>query len=241
MELRNLICLRPQLRNHPPNLLRSQSQRRSPKVKANICLADYLTSTKRIRVRWDQILIDTSRTEGQIRGLNPDRVQARYEDLLRAPPPDVIDNLLLVPGVRTFCTCLVVGHCHCTAYVLTVAVCLAGFWYAVGGQHIYTAAMQHRKEMEKKNHPLPTWTKEFEAFEIKRGTPLPIRRQLGGLHQVQTTSSSVSTTSERMRLLLEHIAEDLGVPLLTHVQNMLAEVGMTAEEGSVVCGTCFQC
>ena len=50
--------------------------------------------------------------------------------------------------------------------VLTVAVYLAGFWYAIGGQHIYTAAMQHRKEMEKKNHPLPTWTKEFEAFKL---------------------------------------------------------------------------
>ena len=39
------------------------------------------------------------------------------------------------------------------------------------------------------------------------------------------------TTSERMQLLLEHIAEDLGVPLMTHVDNMLAEMGMTAEEG----------
>ena len=40
--------------------------------------------------------------------------------------------------------------------VLTVAVHLAGFWYAIGGQHIYKAAMKHRKEtyygneMEKK-------------------------------------------------------------------------------------------
>ena len=75
--------------------------------------------------------------------------------------------------------------------VLTVAVCLVGFWYAIGGQHMYTAAMQHRKEMENKNHPLPTWTKEFEAFEIKCGTPLPIGRQLAGLHQVQTTSNSM--------------------------------------------------
>ena len=91
--------------------------------------------------------------------------------------------------------------------VLTVAVCLACFCYAIGGQHIYTAAMQHHKEMEKKDLPLPTWTKEFEAFEIKCGTPLPIRRKLAGLQQVQTTSSSVSTTTECMQLFLEHFGE----------------------------------
>ena len=43
---------------------------------------------------------------------------------------------------------------------------------------------------------------------------------------MQTTSSSVSTTSERMALLLEHIAEDPDAPLLTHTQNMLAQIGM---------------
>ena len=124
--------------------------------------------------------------------------------------------------------------------MLTIDVYLAGFWYAIGGQHIYIAAMQHRKEMEKKNLPLPKCTKEFEVFKIKRGTPLPIPRQVVGPHQVQTTSSCVSTTSECMLLLLEHIAGDRGGPLLTQVQNMLAEVGMTAEEGGMVCGTCVQ-
>ena len=77
-----------------------------PKGKAEVNLADYLTSTKHIRVRWDQILIDRDRHEGQVRGLNPDRVQARYDDLLRAPPPDCIDDLLLVRGVRMFCPIL---------------------------------------------------------------------------------------------------------------------------------------
>ena len=47
--------------------------------------------------------------------------------------------------------------------------------------------------------------------------------------------SSVSTTSERMALLLAHIAEDLDAPLLTHTQNMLAEIGITIDEGNVVC------
>ena len=77
-----------------------------PKGRAEVNLADYLTSTKRIRVRWDQILIDRDRSEGEVRGLNPDRVQARYDDLLRAPPPDCIDDLLLVPGVCMFCPVL---------------------------------------------------------------------------------------------------------------------------------------
>ena len=47
-------------------------------------------------------MIDRDRSEAQVRGLNPDRVQARYDDLLRAPPPDCIDDLLLVLGVRMF-------------------------------------------------------------------------------------------------------------------------------------------
>ena len=54
---------------------------------------------------------------------------------------------------------------------------------------------------------------------------------------MQTTSGSVSTTSERMALLLEHIAEESDAPLLTHTQNMLAEIGITADEGNVVCST----
>ena len=79
----------------------------------------------------------------------------------------------------------------------------------------------------------------YKAFApiIRRDTPLPIRRKLAGLHQVKTTSSSVSTTSERMGLLLEHIAEDPDAPLLTHTENMLAEIGITADEGNVVCST----
>ena len=121
--------------------------------------------------------------------------------------------------------------------VLPVTSCTAGFWYAIGGQHVYTAAMQRRKEKESKNHPLPTWTREFEGFEVRRDTPLPIRRKLAGLHQVQTTSSSVSTASERTALLPEHIAEDPDAPLLTHPQNMLAEIGIAADEGNVVCST----
>ena len=125
--------------------------------------------------------------------------------------------------------------------MLTDTSCTDEFWYAIGGQHIYTAAMQHRKDKESKNHPVPIWTRQFEGFEVRRDTPLPIRRKLAGLQQVQTTSSSVSTTSERMALLPEHIAEDPDAPLLTHTQNMLAEIGITADEGNVVCSTFRLC
>ena len=45
-------------------------------------------------------------SEGQVHGLNRDRVAARYDDLLRALPPDCIDDLLLVPVVRMFCAVL---------------------------------------------------------------------------------------------------------------------------------------
>ena len=86
-----------------PKLAAKPKPKPKPKGKAEIKLAHYLTSTKHIRVRSDQFLIDRDHSEGQVRGLNPDRVQARYDDLSRAPPPDCIDHLLLVPGVRMFC------------------------------------------------------------------------------------------------------------------------------------------
>ena len=64
--------------------------------------------------------------------------------------------------------------------------------------------------------------------------------------KARTTSSNANhkqllpTTSECMQFLSEHVGEDARGPPLTHVQNMLAEVGITCEEGCVVCGTCMQ-
>ena len=54
---------------------------------------------------------------------------------------------------------------------------------------------------------------------------------------MQTTSSSVSTTSERLSLLLEHIAQDPDAPVLTHTHKMFAKIGIIADEGNVVCST----
>ena len=110
MEVRELLLLKPPHQNHSPNQPPNRSQSPNPKERQKsrwrFKNQDYLTSTKRIRVRWHQTLIDRDRSEGQVRGLNPDRVQARYDDSLRAPPPDCIDDLLLVPGVRMFCPIL---------------------------------------------------------------------------------------------------------------------------------------
>ena len=242
VEVRERLLVTPPHHNHSANQPPNRGQSQNPKeVNLEVNLVDYLTSTKRIRVRWDRILIDSDRSEGQDRGLNPDQVQARCDDLLRAPRPDGIDDLVLVLGVRMFCPILFRLYSIFTAIsfysVLPGTLCTAGFWYAVGGQHIYKPAMQHRKDKESKNHALLTWTREFEGFEGRRDTPLPIRRKLAGLHQVHTTSSSVSTTSERMALLLEHLGEDPDAPLLTHTQNTLAEIGITAHEGNVVCST----
>ena len=89
-----------------PNPAALPKPKPKPKGKAEVNLANYLTSTKRICLQWDQILIDRDRSEGKVRGLNPDGVQARYDDLLRAPPPDCIEDFLLVLGVRMLCPLL---------------------------------------------------------------------------------------------------------------------------------------
>ena len=57
-----------------------------------------------------------------------------------------------------FSSAIVIQRCP----MLTGAACLAGFWYAIGGPHIYTTTVQHRKEMGKKIHPLPMWTKSLK-------------------------------------------------------------------------------
>ena len=127
--------------------------------------------------------MDSQRAKGVVSGLNPNSLQARYEDLLREPPPHPIDYILLVLGVCMFCTCFL-GFTrqplslHCVPCSLLRSVWLFfGMWCPA-----HLATMQHRKQMEKKNHPLPMGTKEFEAFEMKWCTPLPMRRKLAGLH-----------------------------------------------------------
>ena len=237
VEARELLLLTPLHQSHSPNQLPNRSHSQNPKEKQISIWPITSPPKKHIRVRWNQIVIDRDRSESQVRGLNPDRVQAHYDDLLRATPPDCNDDLLLVSGVRIFC--LVVFRlysdvqCHlillCTNCYLMYCWVLVCHW---GSAHLHGCYATSQGQVIQKSPP-PTWTREFEGFEVRRDTPLPIRRKLAGLHQVQTTSSSVSTTSKRMALLLE----DLDAPLLTHTQNMLAKIGIIADEGNVVCST----
>ena len=123
------------LRTQPPNLLRSQSQRRSPKGRL-ICV--WLTPPLQpsafvsagIKVR---LILRVPKF--RFVGGRP-IASKRYEDLLQAPPPVVMDDLLLVPGVRMLCTSLLVGHCRCTVYRAHRCCLFSWLWYAIGGQHI---------------------------------------------------------------------------------------------------------
>ena len=51
-----------------------------------ITLSDWVTSTTKIKVFFDQIVIDHDRSIGHVHKLSEDRVQRRYDDLKAAPP-----------------------------------------------------------------------------------------------------------------------------------------------------------
>ena len=62
---------------------------------SSIKLSDWVTSTTKIKVRWDQIIIDHDRKFGQVRRISDDRVQ-----LKAAPPVDYIQDLLFCKVTR---------------------------------------------------------------------------------------------------------------------------------------------
>ena len=59
-----------------------------------IKLSDWVTSTTKIKVCFNQIVTDHGRSFGHVRKLLEDRVQRRYDDLKAAPPVDCIHELL---------------------------------------------------------------------------------------------------------------------------------------------------
>ena len=67
---------------------------------SSIKLSDRVTSTTKIQVRWDQIIIDHDRKFGQFRRISDDCVQRRYDDLKAAPPVDYIQDLLFYKVTR---------------------------------------------------------------------------------------------------------------------------------------------
>ena len=85
---------------------RAQRLQKKPKAapkknsSSSIKLSDWVTSTTKIKVRWDQIIIDHDRKFGQLRRISDDRVQRRYDDLKAAPPVDYIQDLLFYKVTR---------------------------------------------------------------------------------------------------------------------------------------------
>ena len=68
-----------------------QGKPKAPPMKnssTTITLSDWVTSTTKIKVLFDQIVIDHDRSIGHVRKLSEDRVQRRYDDLKAAPPVD---------------------------------------------------------------------------------------------------------------------------------------------------------
>ena len=102
---------------------------------------------------------------------------------------------------------------------------------------MYTAGQKHKTEFEMKNMETPNRTLVFGGYEVKQDCPLGTRRRLAGLHQIQTTAGSASTTSEQMSLLVDRLDDEDAneYTLLHHIIVMLEECGVTTEEGTVVC------
>ena len=66
----------------------------------SIKLSNWVTSTTKLKVRSDQIIIDHDRKFGQVRRISDDRVQRRYDDMKAAPPMDYIKDLLFYKVTR---------------------------------------------------------------------------------------------------------------------------------------------
>ena len=208
---------------------------------AFIKLSDWVTSTTKIKVRWDQIIIDHDRKFGQVRRISDDRVQRRYNDLKAAPPVDYIQDLLFYKVTRmcvvVFFSIVPFSRLNFRPCCYKYSCCTATCWVLLGGQHVYTAAQKHKTELEMKNMETPDWTLVFGGYEVKQDCPLRTRRRLAGLHRIQTTAGSASTTSERMFLLLDRLEDEDAneYTLWHHITVMLEECGVTADEGTVVC------
>ena len=93
-----------------------------------ITLSDWVTSTTKIKVFFDQIVIDHDRSFGHVRKLSEDRVPLRYDDLKAAPPVDYIQDLLFykVIGMSP------VAYCHFQWVIMFVGTKVGGNF----GQHL---------------------------------------------------------------------------------------------------------
>ena len=67
---------------------------------SSINLSDSVTSTTKIKVHRDQIIVDHNRKFGQVLRISDDRVLRCYNDLKAAPPADYIQDLLFYKVTR---------------------------------------------------------------------------------------------------------------------------------------------
>ena len=81
-----------------------------------IKLSDWVTLATKIKVCFDQTVIDHDRTFGRVRQLSEDRVLRRYDDLKAAPPVDYIQDLLFYKVIRMS----PVAYCHSQWVILIV-------------------------------------------------------------------------------------------------------------------------
>ena len=98
-----------------------------------IMLSEWVTSTTKTKVCFDQIVIDHDRSFGHVRK-SSERVQWRYDDLKAAPPVDYIQDLLFDKVIRMS----PVAYCHSQWVILFVGTkvgpnfgphpCLQCFW-----------------------------------------------------------------------------------------------------------------
>ena len=113
----------------------------------------------------------------------------------------------------------------------------------IGMQHLWQAACSHGEEADTANIPRKRWQEVFGGWVMKDGVSLAMWRRPAGLHQVATTSSTPSTTAERMRLLLTQLQSDPQgeIPLLHQTLLMLQSAGCPPDKGSLVCIALRRC
>ena len=111
---------------------------------SSIKLSDWVTSTTKIKVRWDQIIIDHDRKFEQVLGISDDRVQRRYDDLKATPPVDYIQDFLFYKVTRmcvvVFFSIVPFSRLNFRPCCFEYSCCTATRWVVLGGQHVYTAA-----------------------------------------------------------------------------------------------------
>ena len=94
-----------------------QGKPKAPPMKnssTTITLSDWVTSTTKIKVFFDQIVTDHDRSIGHVHKLSEDRVQRRYDDLKAAPPVDYIQEFLFYKVIRMS----LVAYCHFQRVIL---------------------------------------------------------------------------------------------------------------------------